>query len=68
MFCSVYNDNDFDMPVTVGFITEFETYYNVRKASGETFNLPANSWTEIEYKIDIDFLSMYFNVEEAPAL
>ena len=68
MHCSVYNDNNFDMPVTIGFVAQFETYYNIRKAKGETFNLPANSWTEIEYKIDIDFLSMYFNVEEAPAL
>ena len=68
MYCSVYNDNDFALPLTVGFITEFETYYNIVKANGETFSLAPNSWTEIEYKIDIDFLNMYFNVEEAPAL
>ncbi len=68
VICSVYNDNEFEVPVKVGFIAEFETYYNVKKAGGETFNLPANSWTEIEYKIDINFLNVYFNVEEAPAL
>lgn len=68
LFCSVYNDNNFEMPVTVGFLSEISTYYNNRRADGETFMLAPNAWTEIEYKIDLDFLSMFFNVEEAPAL
>ena len=66
--CSVYNDNNFEIPVTIGFLSEISTYYNNRRADGETFNLKPNEWTEIEYKIDLDFLSMFFNVEEAPAL
>lgn len=66
--CSVYNDSNKDLTMTVGFVAEVQTYYNIIKANGETFTLKANSWNEITYKVDLEFLNMYFNIEEAPGL
>lgn len=68
MKCSFYNDSNEDIPVVIGFLSQIETIYNVKKVEGETFVLKANSWTDISHYIDIDFLTMYFNIDEAPAL
>ena len=68
MTCSWYNDMDFDIPLKIGFVTEIETVYNIKKSAATTYVLKANSWNHIEYDIDINILNMYFNVEEAPGL
>lgn len=66
--CSFYNDSNEDTTVVVGFISQIETIYNVKKVEGQTFVLKAKEWTDISYYIDINFLNMYFNVDEAPGL
>ena len=68
MTCSFYNDSNEDVPVTIGFLSKVETIYNVVKSEGVTYNLKANSWTDINHIIDLDFLNMYINIEEVPGL
>lgn len=68
MTCSFYNDSNYDVPLKVGFVQKIETIYNIQKVEPTAYTLKANSWNEIEYDININFLNMYFNIEEAPGL
>ena len=61
--CYVYNATGKTKEVTVGLVTSVASSTSISLAQGQIFVLEPNQWTRIDYWLDIDFLSLFLDLE-----